>query len=243
MSIADRVAAADRLQAKLGEGLAVLDGYRPELTATGLLAAIDHARREFAEKVTGTTARGSRYDFGGVAEEPGARLYALVREAAPIRVVETGVCNGVSTAMILAALDRNGAGHLYSIDHPEHAGAEYGEHAFWQGKQGAVVPEGKEPGWLVPAPLRSRWTLTIGRSQDRLLPLLRQLGTIDAFLHDGEHSEECMRFEYEAAWIHLCGGGLLVSDDTTWNGVFGQFCRDVGRRTFGLGRSMCCVVK
>jgi predicted O-methyltransferase YrrM len=243
MHIADRERDADRLKARLGEGLAGLDRYRPELAATGVPAAIERARGAFAATVSGQTARGNRYDFGAVAEETGLRLYALVREAGPKVVVETGVCNGVSTALILAALDCNGAGHLHSIDHPEHAGTTYGEETFWAGKQGAVVPRGQAPGWVVPASLRSRWTLRIGRSQDELLLLLRRLGTIDFFFHDSEHSDACMRFEYEAAWIHLRSGGVLVSDDTTWNDVFGQFCADVDRRAFRLGRGMACVIR
>jgi hypothetical protein len=47
------------------------------------------------------------------------RRYSLIRELQPFVLVETGVCNGVSTAAIQAALDRNGAGMLYLIGLPE----------------------------------------------------------------------------------------------------------------------------
>ena len=45
-----------------------------------------------------------------------------------------------------------------------------------------------------------RWSLTIGRSQDELPTLLERLGEIDLFVHDSEHSYECMDFEFRAAW-------------------------------------------
>jgi predicted O-methyltransferase YrrM len=178
-----------------------------------------------------------------LADVQGVRLYGLVRDARPAIAVETGVCNGVSTALILAALARNGTGALSSIDYPERAGVAYPDTAFWQGKKGAVVPAGREPGWLVPAPLRSRWTLTLGRSQDVLGPLLRELGAIDFFLHDSEHSEACMRFEYELAWTHLRPGARLVSDDITWNGVFEAFARRVGRPICPLARNMAFLIR
>ena len=37
-------------------------------------------------------------------------LFGLVREFKPKTLIETGVCNGVSTAVILAALERNDGG-------------------------------------------------------------------------------------------------------------------------------------
>jgi len=55
--------------------------------------------------------------------------------------VETGVCNGVSTAFLLLALERNGDGELYSIDLPEIAGEEYEQGTFWDGKGGALVAD------------------------------------------------------------------------------------------------------
>ena len=232
-----------RLEKVIAEGASVLDAYRAELLDSGLLAAIDRAKHEFERTVSGTTPRGDAYGLGGIPPETGVRLYGLVRELRPTVAVETGVCNGVSTTMILAALTRNGQGALYSIDFPEVAETAYQEGTFWTGKKGAVIPKGKEPGWVIPAELRRRWVLTIGRSQDELKPLLHRLGAIDFFFHDSEHSEECMRFEYETAWEHLRVGGVLVSDDVTWNTTFEEFSRDLGRATVRLTRNVALLIK
>jgi predicted O-methyltransferase YrrM len=221
----------------------VLDTYAEEIVGSGLLSTITRAQAEFHQTVSGATARGHAYGFGGMQAEPCIRLYGLVRDTRPAVCVETGVCNGVSTTMMLAGIARNGAGILYSIDYPEHAGEAYPPDAFWPGKKGAVVPPGRQPGWIVPEPLRSRWRMTIGRSQEALAPLLDALGTIDLFLHDSEHSESCMRFEYELAWEHLRPGGVLVSDDVTWNMTFEEFAGRVGRTTVPLASNMALVVK
>ena len=220
-----------------------LDRYAEEIVESGVLATVARAQAEFQQTVRGATARGHAYGFGGMQADACIRLYGLVRETQPAVCVETGVCNGVSTAMMLAGIARNGAGILYSIDCPEHAGNAYPPEAFWPGKKGAVVPSGREPGWIVPEPLRSRWRMTIGRSQEVLAPLLDALGAIDLFLHDSEHSESCMRFEYELAWEHLQPGGILVSDDVTWNTAFEEFAAGVGRITIPLARNMALVVK
>jgi predicted O-methyltransferase YrrM len=157
--------------------------------------------------------------------------------------VETGVCNGVSTAFLLLALERNGEGELSSVDLPEIAGEEYEAGIFWDGKGGAVIPPGKEPGWMVPPELRARWKLVLGRSQDELPPLLEQVGTIDFFMHDSEHSYECMSFEFRAAWAALREGGVLVADDVNVNTAWVEFAREVGRDPEALGPKLSMIVK
>ena len=224
-------------------GLRALDGYRDEIAGIGLLERIDRARREFERNVSGTTYRGYPYGFGAMPTEVGARLYGLVRRLHPAVLVETGVCNGVSTAFILAALERNGAGALHSIDLPEYTGAAYAEGTFWEGKRGAAVPSGREPGWVVPGELRGRWELTIGRSQEALPTLLERLGSIDFFLHDSEHSVDCMSFEYRAAWRYLRPGGVLASDDVGWNTAFEDFSRQHSRTIHQLTENLAFVVK
>jgi hypothetical protein len=171
------------------------------------------------------------------------RLYALLRDQKPRVAVETGVCNGVSTAFLLLALERNGAGDLHSIDLPEVAGEEYEPGTFWDGKGGAVIPPGQEPGWMVPPDLRSRWKLVLGRSQDELPPLLERLGEIEFFMHDSEHSYDCMSFEFGAAWEALGDGGLLVADDVNVNSAWDEFTRAVGRRPRPLGPKLAMIVK
>lgn len=220
-----------------------LGAHLPDPELTALVADLTRAAEEFARTVHGCTDRGSPYAFGGMRPEVCEGLFALVREFRPRTLVETGVCNGVSTAVLLAALDRNGEGCLYSLDLPEHTDTTYPPGSFWEGKLGAVVPHGRPPGWLVPEPLRARWTLRLGRSQEVLPPLLEELGSIDFFLHDSEHSYECMSFEYHLAWRHLRPGGVLVSDDTTWNTAFADFSRAVEREAAFLDRKVAFLVK
>lgn len=219
------------------------ESFLPDEELTRLLADLTRAADEFARAVHGVTGRGNPYAFGGMRPEVGQRLFALVREFRPRILVETGVCNGVSTAVLLAALARNGEGHLYSVDLPEHTDTTYPPGSFWEGKLGAVVPRGQQPGWLVPDRLRGHWTLRLGRSQEVLPHLLEELGSIDFFLHDSEHSYECMSFEYDLAWRHLRPGGLLVSDDTTWNTAFADFSRAVEREPDFLDRKVGFLVK
>jgi hypothetical protein len=45
-------------------------------------------------------------------------LYVATRALKPSNIVETGVAAGLSSACILAALEKNGQGRLYSIDLP-----------------------------------------------------------------------------------------------------------------------------
>jgi predicted O-methyltransferase YrrM len=197
--------------------------------------------------VQGETQRGHRYNTGRVTGrdgyDEGMRLYALVREFQPRVAVETGVCNGVSTAFLLLALDRNGVGELHSIDLPEVAGEEYEPGTFWDGKGGAVIPPGKEPGWMVPPALRPRWDLVLGRSQDELPPLLERVGEIDLFMHDSEHSYECMSFEFQTAWAAMRPGGVLIADDVNVNSAWDEFTREVGRESEPLGPKLAMIVK
>jgi hypothetical protein len=218
-----------------------LDSYRRELS--DLRGVIEAARASFFREVGGTTSRGHAVSFGHLAWGPSGRLYALIRARRPATLVETGVCNGVSSAVVLSALNRNGAGRLFSIDYPEYSDGSVRD--FDESKLGAVVPIGKQPGWLIPDHLRDRWELTVGKSQEELPPLLARLGTIDFFMHDSEHSYECMTFEMNAAADHLVPGGLLVVDDSRWNDAFFDFLaqRGLPRYTLGGGTEATVVAR
>lgn len=142
-------------------------------------------------------------------------LYVLIRGIRPEIVVETGIGHGISSAAILAALDYNQLGQLFSVDAPNLDPL-------------VMLPAEKEPGWIVPSKLRNRWHLRLGLSREILPALLDELGTIDLFIHDSEHSYENMMFEYRTAYTHLRLNGLLISDDTTWNKAFEEFVAEVG---------------
>ena len=188
-------------------------------------------------------AGGSGYSSGVIAYLEGRHLYAVLRKLKPRHAVETGVANGFSTAFSLAALERNGEGELHSIDLPRELGRKYESGDFFEGKGKAGIPQGREPGWLVPERLRERWTLVLGKSSDELPPLLARLGTIDSFLHDSEHSFDNMWFEFTQAWPALRKGGALISHDVKTTPAFFRFADEQGREPIKLSNGMALVVK
>jgi predicted O-methyltransferase YrrM len=118
--------------------------------------------------------------------------YALIRALRPGYVIETGVHDGLGSAVILQALKRNsdvGAeGQLSSVD---------------------IDPES---GWLVPERLRSRWQLVIGDS----LGFLNRLNhrTVDLFIHDSDHRYAHEWAEYLAVGDRISPNGILLSDNS-----------------------------
>ena len=144
--------------------------------------------------------------------------YVLCRLSQPSVVVETGVWYGVSSAFILEAFQANGKGELHSIDLPN---ARYVREDGDETTDAVGNPG--NTGRLVPAHLRHRWHLILGRAQKRLSPLLESLSEIDMFVHDGEHTFKAMMLEFDVAYRFLKGGGILISDDIHFNNAFPQF--------------------
>lgn len=148
---------------------------------------------------------GERYDSDVALAQA---TWCCVRHLRPDRVVETGVARGVNSRVMLEALERNGAGHLWSIDLPPVPEG-------WRTQSGAAVTQG----------LKTRWTFLEGSSRRHLPPLLADLGSVDIFIHDSLHSAANMRFEMSTAWPHLRRGGVLVADDIESNPAFAAFTR------------------
>lgn len=144
--------------------------------------------------------------------DPGTHLYCVIRALRPNTIVETGVASGLSSSLILKALDANGLGHLHSIDLPYQV----------------ALPDGKQTGWVVPEDLRHRWSLHIGDAKQLLPEVLGEIGELDLFFHDSLHTYEHMWFEYETAWKHLPMGGVLLSDDIFAFQAFAEFTHWVG---------------
>jgi hypothetical protein len=135
-------------------------------------------------------------------------IWCLVRHLKPRNVVETGVAHGVTSRFILEALERNGDGHLWSIDRPP-------MEPLWREQIGIAVGDG----------LRDRWSYISGSSRRRLPKLLERLGHIDLFIHDSLHTERNVRFELDFAWDFLRPGGAIVVDDIDVNRGFDGFAR------------------
>ncbi len=132
-------------------------------------------------------------------------VWCLTRHLHAATVVETGVARGITSRVILEALERNGDGRLCSIDLPALDTAYHSEIAA-----------------AVPGDLRARWTYLNGTSRRRLPPLLAELGEIDLFVHDSSHTTRNLRFELEHAWSAL-RKGAIVADDIERNDAFGDF--------------------
>jgi predicted O-methyltransferase YrrM len=147
-----------------------------------------------------------------------ALLYLLVRALRPQRVLETGVRPGYSTAWVLAALDANREGELYSIGPGTTAGRASG------------VPAGSV-GELVPPALRGRWTLFLGNSTDRLVDVLAQIGPIDLFFSDNGPDLDRSQFELRKAWTAMAPGGIVVAHHIDANPAWAEFCHWQGQST------------
>jgi len=135
-------------------------------------------------------------------------IWCLVRHLRPEVVVETGVGHGITSRFVLEAMERNGKGHLWSIDlfpvTPERA-AEIG-----------VAVEGR---------FADRWTLINSSSRRRLPALVDELGQVDLFIHDSLHSARNVCFELSVVRRAMRDGSFSVVDDIDTNWGFKRFTR------------------
>lgn len=143
----------------------------------------------------------------GVEAETSAALYGLGRLLRPESVVETGVADGRSSWLILAALERNGSGMLHSFDINATAGRLVGRHPRW------------------------RLTILNARSPETALSrALARVKTIDLFFHDSDHMYLPQLFEYGQAWPRMASGGVFASDDVNCSRAFLDFCAEKSQR-------------
>jgi hypothetical protein len=192
-----RQASLDRVSALTGASAADLRRFRQELSESSLPDQL--------------LQRGANLAI--TRELPqGALLYLLVRAQRPERVVETGIRPGYSTAWILAALEANGSGELVSIGPGTVAGRASG------------VPAG-EVGQLVAPALRSRWTLVLGNSEERLEEVLRTSSPVGLFFYDNGPEADRTRFELRKAWGALAPSGLLLAHHIDANPGWSEFCQ------------------
>ena len=157
--------------------------------------------------------------FGGWADgDPGLvrAVWHSVRHLRPANVVETGVARGFTTRFILEGLERNRAGHLWSIDDPPVLKPEL------LAQVGAAVLDR----------LHHRWSYLRGSSVQRLPGLLCRLGEIDLFIHDSRHTERNVRFELDQTWTALRPGGILIVDDIDLNRGFSSFTQMLSGHQF-----------
>jgi hypothetical protein len=137
--------------------------------------------------------------------------WCVVRHLGPRQVVETGVARGLTSRIVLEALEANGgSGQLWSVDLPP---------ALSSGLR-------QQTGIAVPERLRRRWRYLRGSSRRRLPKLVRTLDGVDMFLHDSMHTTRNVLFELETVWPALREGGVVLVDDVNLNRGLDFFRRD-----------------
>jgi hypothetical protein len=119
--------------------------------------------------------------------------YALTRYIKPATVVETGVAYGITTALILLAMERNNIGRLISVDLPS-----------------LSDPHGSYVGMAIPKYLTHRWTSHLGSSRRWLPKILSEMGNIELFIADDANIYTLQRYEFTTVWARLSLGGAAI---------------------------------
>jgi predicted O-methyltransferase YrrM len=188
-------------------------------------------RRSFIEQYTAELHRKyqAHYVPGWVNLDDALFLYWLVRSLKPRTIVQTGVCNGLSSAFMMLALAKNGPeGRLHVVDLPPVFNPK-DEAWTVKGKvYGVVIPEGKSSGWIVPDAYQDRFEVMSGDAKVLLPKLVDKVDAIDMFYHDSDHTYNHMMFEFREAKRKLKPGGLIVGDDISWNASVWDFADEYG---------------
>jgi hypothetical protein len=135
--------------------------------------------------------------------------WCVARHTQPDVVVETGVAHGITSRVVLEALELNDAGHLWSIDLP--FPFDHRLHV--------------ETGVAVTDSLRPRWTYIAGSSRQRMPALVTERRRVDMFIHDSLHTARNTLFEMEQAARTMAVGGVLLVDDIMTHNGFATFAR------------------
>ena len=135
----------------------------------------------------------------------GRRLawYALGRITKPKLVVETGTEKGFGSAVIAAALSRNGDGQLVTIDIEPSAGG--------------LLPE-------------SLQDVVTQATMDSVVFLHGVSEPIDVLILDSDHSDQHERAELYAATRHLSPAAVVISDNCHVTDVLEEWSRIHNRR-------------
>ena len=160
-------------------------------------------------------------------------LNSVILSARPRLVVETGIANGVSTNAELDALLEVGKGRLVSFDIDPNARGSVTNpeaQALWDCR---ILPLERKP-----------------RIWRRFEADVSEMGQVDLWYHDGDHSWRWQGWEYSLALRKLSSTGILISDDidasyawltvmasagVPWYAAIDQ-CKVIGITGPGLGR-------
>jgi predicted O-methyltransferase YrrM len=141
-----------------------------------------------------------------------ALLYFLARWVQPESVLETGVASGYSSAALLAALERNGKGHLYSSDFPYLRVRNAERHI----------------GCLVDPEVRARWTLELRGDRVNVPRLLAGAGRVDLFHYDSDKSYSGRHWVLSRVAPRLSDQAVVVMDDISDNFFFQDWLKVSG---------------
>jgi predicted O-methyltransferase YrrM len=178
---------------------------------------------------------GAHYAAGWVNLDDALFLYWLVRKLKPKTIVQTGVCNGLSSAFMMLGLVKNGPeGTLHVIDLPPVFNSKDPNWTIKGKVYGVVIPEGKSSGWIVPDAYRERFEVWNGDAKALLPKMIDKLDSIDLFYHDSDHTYDHMMFEFREAKRKLRPGGLIVGDDISWNASVWDFADQYGVPSFNF---------
>jgi Methyltransferase domain len=138
----------------------------------------------------------------------GRRLgwYAVTRLRRPGLVVETGIHDGLGSALILRALELNAR----------------------EGAEGRLISFDPRPetGWLVPEEVRGRWDdrhITSREGFDALAD------GVDFFVHDSDHTYEVEHFEFDFIRRVASPDAVLLSDNAHATSALRDVAADAGR--------------
>ncbi len=136
-------------------------------------------------------------------------IWCAARHTRPEGVVETGVAHGVSSRVVLEALNLNDRGHLWSIDIANPLNLQV------HGQTGVAVTDECRP----------RWTYVEGESRKVMPPLVAEVGKVELFIHDSLHTYKNTLFEMEQAASVMPVGGVMLIDDIRSHDGFATFAR------------------
>jgi len=136
-------------------------------------------------------------------------LYAYIITYRPKVIVETGVANGITTNVILKAIEQVG-GTLHSIDVDPRTENVYQGSGDW------------------------RFHLLEGDLEKDLLTKSSTIGVVDLWIHDSDHGFLWQSFEYELAKKFLADEGVLVSDDIDSSTAWGLASKNLFTKSLGI---------
>jgi hypothetical protein len=171
---------------------------------------------ELIEDISATlAARGlgyGRYTYGCFSDGDSSlcrAIWCTVLHTQPEAVIETGVAHGVTSRIVLEALNHNEHGHLWSIDLP------YPFDHRLHVQTGVAVTDA----------CRARWSYLNGTSRQRLPALVKEVGHVEVFIHDSLHTAGNTLFEMEQAASAMSPGGVMLVDDIKTHEGFATFAR------------------